>query len=59
MFEIKTKHDIMMAPMREYIEERLRKLIIKITKPTKQEMVATIMPPLAQQPYIKEASSRK
>jgi hypothetical protein len=31
MFEINTKHEIMVAPMREYIEDWLRKSLIKIT----------------------------
>ena len=47
-FEINTRHEIMVAPMREYTEEWLRKIIIKITEPNQQETVATIMPPSTQ-----------
>jgi 50S ribosomal subunit-associated GTPase HflX len=32
LFEIKTKHEIIVAPMREYIEEWLTKALVKITR---------------------------
>jgi hypothetical protein len=59
LFEIKTKHEIMVAPMREYIEEWLRKSLIKITETDQHEVVTTIMPPPTQQPSTKEASTSK
>jgi hypothetical protein len=31
LFEIKTRHEIMVAPMREYIEDLLRKDLIKLS----------------------------
>jgi hypothetical protein len=40
--------------MREYIEEWLRKFLIKITEPYQQEMVAAIMPPQQQQDYLQK-----
>jgi hypothetical protein len=33
LFEIKTRHEITVAPLREYIEEWLKKALIKITEP--------------------------
>jgi len=48
LFEINTNHDIMVAPMREYIEEWLRKSIINITKIDQQEVVTIAMPPPTQ-----------
>jgi hypothetical protein len=59
LFEIKTRHEIMVAPMREYIEDWLRKSLIKITEPEQQEMVATVMPPQPQQASTKEAPPSK
>jgi hypothetical protein len=32
LFETKTKHEIMVSPMREYIEQWLRKSLVKITE---------------------------
>jgi hypothetical protein len=58
MFEIKTKHEIMVAPMREYIEEWLRKSLINITETDQHEVVTTVMPPLVQHLSTKEASTR-
>jgi hypothetical protein len=49
LFKIKTRHEITVAPMRKYIEDWLRKSLIKITEPDQQEMVAAIMPPQQQQ----------
>jgi hypothetical protein len=37
LFEIKTKHEIMVALMREYIEEWLTKSLVKITETDQQE----------------------
>jgi hypothetical protein len=59
MFEIKTKHDIMVSPMREYIEKWLRKSFINITETDHHKAVTTVMPPTTQQPYTKDASRNK
>jgi hypothetical protein len=60
LFEIKTKHEIMVASMRElYIEEWLRKSLIKITERDQQETITTVIPPPTQQPSRIEASSSK
>jgi hypothetical protein len=45
LFETKTKHEIMVSPMREYIEQWLRKSLVKITETDQQEVGNTIMPP--------------
>jgi hypothetical protein len=60
LFEIKTKHEIMVSPMREYIEEWLTKALVKITKTDQHEVVTVVMPPPAQQqPSTKDASTSK
>jgi hypothetical protein len=51
LFKIKTKHEITMPPMRKYIEDRLRKTLIKIFELDQQEMVAAITPPPTQNTY--------
>jgi hypothetical protein len=53
------KHDIMVAPMRDYIEDWLRKSLIKFIEPEQQEIVATVMPPQTWQASTKEAPSSK
>jgi hypothetical protein len=58
-FDIRTNHDIMTAPVRDYIEEWLRKYIIKIIEPDQQEIVATFMPPPSQKTSTKEAQKNK
>jgi len=45
LFEIKTKHEIIVAPLREYIEEWLKKALIRITELENQETVVTVIPP--------------
>jgi hypothetical protein len=46
--------------MREYIEEWLMKALVNIIEKDHQEEVTTVIPPLAQQqPYTKDASTRK
>jgi hypothetical protein len=45
LFETKTKHEIMVAPMREYIEQWLTKALVKIIKTDQQEVVTSVMPP--------------
>jgi hypothetical protein len=59
LFEIKTKHEIMVAPMREYIEEWLRKYLVKITETDQHEVVTMVMPPPTQQPPTKYISTSK
>jgi hypothetical protein len=59
LFEINIRNDITVAPMREYIEEWLRKQLVKIINPDLQEMVVEIMPPQQQQTSTKEAPPRK
>jgi hypothetical protein len=59
LFEIKTKHEIIVAPLREYIEEWLKKALIKITEPKNQETVASVMPPQPQHASIKETPPSK
>jgi hypothetical protein len=60
LFEIKTKHKIMVSLMREYIEEWLRKDLVKITETDQHEAVTTIMPPpTQQQPPTKDISTSK
>jgi len=54
MFKIKTNHEIMVAPMREYIKYCLRKYLIKIIYQEQQEIVTTVMPPQPQQASTKE-----
>ena len=53
LFEIKTRHEIIVAPLREHIEEWLRKSLIKITEPENQEAVVEVTPPQPQQKYTK------
>jgi uncharacterized protein YecA (UPF0149 family) len=59
LFEIKTKHEITMAPLREYIEEWLKKELIKITEPKNQEIVREVMPPQPQHVPIKDPTASK
>jgi hypothetical protein len=59
LFEIKTKHEIIVAPLREYIEEWLKKALIRITEPENQETVAVVMPPQPQHAPIKETTTSK
>ena len=59
IFKIKTRHEIIVAPLREYIEEWLRKMLILIVEPKQQEMVATVIPTQPQQASTKEAPPRK
>jgi hypothetical protein len=59
LFEIKTKHEITVAPLREYIEEWLKKALIKITEPENQETVTMVMPPQPQHTPIKEPTASK
>jgi len=54
LFETKTKHEITVAPMREYIEQWLRKALVKITETNQQETDNTVMPPPTQQHPIKD-----
>jgi hypothetical protein len=48
LFETKTKHEITVDPMREYIEQWLKKALFKITEIDKQEVNNSIMPPPTQ-----------
>jgi hypothetical protein len=48
LFDIKTKHEITMAPLREYIGEWLKKELIEVTEPENQEIVRAVMPPQQQ-----------
>jgi len=50
IFESKNKHEIMVSPMREYIEQWLRNSLVKITEKYQQEVNNTIIPPPSQQP---------
>jgi hypothetical protein len=59
LFETKTKHEITIDPMREYIKQWLRKALVKIMKRYQQEVGNSIMPPLAQQQPIKDTTTRK
>jgi len=45
LFETNTKHEITVAPMREYIEQWLTKALFKITETDQQEVVTSVMPP--------------
>jgi hypothetical protein len=45
LFEIQTKNEITIAPMREYIEEWLRKSFIKIIEIDQHETLTTVIPP--------------
>jgi len=47
------------APMREYIEQWLRKSLIKIIEPDQQEMVVAIIPTQQHQASTKEAPPSK
>ena len=60
IIEIKTKHKITVALMRDYIEEWLTQTLVKITETNQHEVVTMVIPPLAQQkPSTKNASSSK
>ena len=48
-----------MAPLREYIEEWLKKVLIEIIEPENQETITTYMPPQPQYLPIKEPSASK
>jgi hypothetical protein len=54
LFENKTKHEIKVFPMREYIEQWLRKSLVKIIKKDQQEIDNTVMTPPTQQQPIKD-----
>jgi hypothetical protein len=54
LFEIKTKHEITMEPLRGYVEEWLNKALIEVTQPENQETVRAVMPPQPQHVPIKE-----
>jgi hypothetical protein len=41
LFETKIKHELTVAPMREYIEQWLKNDLVKITDPDSQEAVTT------------------
>jgi hypothetical protein len=58
LFETNTKQEITISPMREYIEQWLRKSLVKITKTDQQEASNTIMPPPSQQPIKDTSTSR-
>jgi len=60
LFDKKTKQEIMIAPMRDYIEEWLRKDLVKIIETYQHEAVAMVIPPpTQQQPPTKYISTRK
>jgi hypothetical protein len=59
LFEVKIKHENIMAPLREYIEEGLNKALIEITVPENQEIARAVMPPQPQHVPIKELVSNK
>jgi hypothetical protein len=60
LFETKTKHEITVSPMREYIEQWLTKALVKITETDQQEVVTSVMPPPTQQQQpTKDATTRK
>jgi hypothetical protein len=59
LFEIKTKHEITMAPLREYIEEWLKKALIIIIEPENQEIVIAVMQTQPQHTPIKEPTTSK
>jgi len=48
IFEIKSKHEIIVAPLRKYIEEWLKNALNEITEPENQETVREVMPPQTQ-----------
>jgi hypothetical protein len=58
-FEIKTRHEITVSPMKEYIEEWFKKVLIKTIQPENQETVAAVMPPQSQHAYTKEPPPSK
>ena len=59
LFEIKTKYEIIVTHLREYIEEWLKKDLIKINQPENQEAVIVVMPPQPQHTPIKELATSK
>jgi hypothetical protein len=42
-------HEIIVTPLREYIEKKLKKALVRITKLENQEIVAAVMLPQPQQ----------
>ena len=59
LFKIKTKHEIIVEPLREYIKEWLKKVLIEITELENQETVREIMQTQPQHLPIKDPSARK
>jgi len=59
LFEIKTKHEITVSPLMEYIKEILKKVLIKISETKNQEAVTVVMPPQPQHTPIKKSNVRK
>jgi hypothetical protein len=59
LFETKTKHEIMVSPMREYIEQWLMKALVKITETYQQEVGNSVMPPPAQQKIYKRHHNKQ
>ena len=57
LFDIKNKHEIIVAPLREHVEEWLKKALFEIIEPENQEIVREVMPPQPQQMYIKESTT--
>jgi len=58
LFETKTRQEIMVAPMSEYIEHWLRNALVKIIETNQQELGNTIKPPPTQQPINETSTNR-
>jgi hypothetical protein len=58
LFKTKTKQEIMVSPMWEYIEHWLKNALVKITETDQQEVINTVKAPPSQQP-IKETSTSR
>jgi hypothetical protein len=58
LFDTKIKHEIMVPPMWEYIEQWLKNALVKVIEPNHQEAVTTIRAPPIEQ-HTKETSTSK
>jgi len=59
LFEMKTRNEIMVVPLREYIEDWLRKYLIQTTELEQQETIVDVMSPQPQQESTKEVQLMK
>lgn len=58
LFDLKIKHELMVTPLREYIDQWLNNSLVRIVNLESQEEITTIRVPPTKQ-HIKKTSARK